>query len=114
MSQDIDAALQGWEFKPGVVQARLVQAPRRQVIQMRVDLGILQMETADRPDGSRPHGLATYFDYLRQQARVASRAGRTFTLKEEQCLEADRELIHRQDGHHCCGSYDNPLMFVRG
>jgi hypothetical protein len=94
MSQDIDAALKGWDFKPGVVQARLVQAAdSRQVIQMRVDLGILQIETAGRPDGSRPHGYPTYFDYLRQQARVADRAGQSFVLSEEHCQEADREFI---------------------
>lgn len=94
MSQDIDAALEGWDFKPGVVQARLVQARGgRQVIQMRQDIGILQIETTDRPDGTRPHGFATYFDYLRQQARMAKRAGQTFTLSEEQCEEADREFI---------------------
>jgi hypothetical protein len=94
MSQDIDTALEGWEFKPGIVQARLVQAGNsRQVIQMRVDLGILQIETRDRPDGTRPHGCATYFDYLRQQARVADRAGEAFVLSEEQCLEADREFV---------------------
>jgi hypothetical protein len=94
MSQDIDAALQGWEFKPAVVQARLVQAGHgRQVIQMRVDLGILQIETRDRPDGTRPHGCATYFEYLRQQARVADRAGEPFVMSEEQCLEADREFV---------------------
>jgi hypothetical protein len=94
MSQDIDGALQGWEFKPGVVQARLVQArDGRQVIQMRVDLGILQIETTERPDGARPHGCPTYFDYLRQQARKAGRAGQSFVLSEEQCLEADREFV---------------------
>src|SRR5437870_6226101 len=94
MSQDIDAAVRGWDFRPGVVQARLVQAgDGRQVIQMRVDLGILQIETAGRPDGSRPHGCATYFDYLRHQARVADRAGQTFVLSEEQSEEADREFI---------------------
>jgi hypothetical protein len=94
MSQEIDPALQGWEFKPGVVQARLVQAGNgRQVIQMRVDLGILQIETRDRPDGTRPHGCATYFEYLRQQSRVADRAGEPFVLSEEQCLEADREFV---------------------
>jgi hypothetical protein len=94
MSQDIDPALQGWEFKPGVVQARLVQAGNnRQVIQMRVDLGILQIETRDRPDGTRPHGCATYFNYLRQQARVTDRAGEPFVMSEEQCLEADREFV---------------------
>ncbi len=94
MSQDIDAPLQGWDFKPGVVQARLVQAADgRQVIQMRVDLGILQIEITDRPDGARPHNCPTYFDYLRQQARVAERAHQAFTLSEEQCEEADREFI---------------------
>jgi hypothetical protein len=94
MSQDIDAAVKGWDFKPGVVQARQVQASDgRQVIQMRVDLGLLQIETSNRPDGTRPHGYATYFDYLRQQARVADRAGQSFVLSEEHCEEADREFI---------------------
>src|SRR5437763_1047185 len=94
MSQDIDAALKGWDFRPGVVQARLVQAAGgRQVIQMRVDLGVLQIETTGRPDGTRPHGCATYFDYLKQQARVADRAGQSFALSEEQAEEADREFI---------------------
>lgn len=94
MSQDIDAALQGWEFKPGVVEARMVQAgDGRQVIQMRVELGVLQIETTSRPDGARPHGCPTYFDYLRQQAQAADRAGQAFVLDEEQSLEADREFV---------------------
>ncbi len=94
MSQDIDAALRGWDYKPGVPQARMVQArDGRQVIQMRVDLGILQLETTGRPDGTRPHGHVTYFDYVKHQARVAERAGHAFTLSEEQCGEADREFI---------------------
>ena len=94
MKQDIDTAIRGWEYKPGIPQARLVQAGSgRQVIQLRVDLGILQIETADRPDGTRPHGHATYFDYLKQQARMADRGGRSFGLSEEQCEEADREFV---------------------
>lgn len=91
MRQDIDAALQGWEYKPGVVQARLVQArDGREVLQMRMDLGILQMELSGRPDGTRPHGCPTYLDYLRNQA---ARHPGTFVLDEEQCQEADREFV---------------------
>src|SRR5262249_47652852 len=94
MKQDIDAALRGWDFKPGVVQARLVQASDgRQVIQMRVDLGIFEIENPGRPDGRRPPGCLNYFEYLKQQARVASRAGQAFALSEEQCEEADREFV---------------------
>jgi hypothetical protein len=90
----IDQALEGWEFQPGIVQARLAHGgDNRQVIQMRVDLGVLQMETSNRPDGHRPHGFATFFDYLQREADDAIRAERPFTLSSEQCLEADREFV---------------------
>ena len=94
MKQDIDYVLEGWEYKPGVVQARLVQARGgRQVIQMRVDLGVLQMETSAKPDGARPHGQATYLAYLKEQARVARKTDRSLVMSEEQCQEADQEFL---------------------
>jgi hypothetical protein len=94
VSQDIDAALKGWAHKPGVIQARLVQASDgRQVLQMRLDLGVLQLELNGRPDGSRPHGCANYLEYLRHQRYLADRGGEPFTLNEEQCQEADREFL---------------------
>ena len=94
MKQDIDFILAGWEYKPGMVQARLVQAAaNRQVIQLRVDLGVLQIEAAGRPDGAKPHGHATYLSYLREQARYADKSSDKFSLSEEQSQEADREFV---------------------
>lgn len=94
MSQDIDAILRSWEYRPGTVQARLVPAAGgRQVIQMRVDLGVLQMETSGRPDGMRPHGSPTYFHHLQQEAARLSQAGQPFVLDEHQCQETDREFV---------------------
>ena len=95
MNQDIDFVLEGWDYKPGEVRPRLVQARGgRQVIQMRVDLGILQIETTAKPDGTRPHGHATYLAYLQEQARVAPKTGvLPEVLSEEQCQEADREFL---------------------
>src|SRR3954451_7703704 len=94
MGRDIDALLRSWDFKPGVVQARMVRAGNgREILQMRVDLGILQLETDDRPDGTRPHGRATYFDYLKDQAERSAHAARKFVLSEEQCEEAAREFV---------------------
>jgi hypothetical protein len=94
MSQHIDAALRGWEYKPGMVQARLVQGNNgRPLLQLRVDLGILQLETSNRPDGVRPNACATYFEYLREQARSAGQTGSQFILSEEHCQEADREFV---------------------
>ncbi len=90
MSQDIDDALSDWDYKPGVVQARLVTAADgRDVLQMRVDLGLLQMEVSGRPDGTRPRGHATYFDFLKSRAEREPQ----MVLSEEQCQEADREFV---------------------
>jgi hypothetical protein len=94
VSKHIDTALEGWDYESGSVQARLLKGgDGRMVIQMRVDLGVLQLETAGRPDGKRPHGCATYFDYLRRKARGARKAERAFVLSEAQCQEADREFL---------------------
>src|SRR3954471_24461591 len=86
MNSDITALLSDWAFKPGAVQARLLEADDgRMVIQIRVDLGLLQLETTGRPDGGRPHGFPTYFDYLREKADRAERAERPFALDDDQC-----------------------------
>ena len=88
--QDIDRHLTGWPYRPGEVLARIVKAADgREVLQMRVDMGILQLEMEDRPDGTRPHGAASFFDYLRQQADDDS----SFALTPEQCMDADREFV---------------------
>jgi hypothetical protein len=94
VNRHIDAALEGWDYQPGAVQARLVHASdQRQVIQMRVDLGVLQMETKGRPDGKRPHGFASFADYLNHEAATAEKQGKAFVLTEEHCQEADREFV---------------------
>jgi hypothetical protein len=73
------------------VNARLVKARNgRQVLQMRVDMGLLQLETDLRPDGLRPHGAETYYDYL---VGEVIREGDSFRLSKEQCGEADREFV---------------------
>jgi len=89
--RDIDTVLKGWEFRPGEVNARLVKARNgRHVIQMRIDMGLLQMETDLRPDGTRPHGAETYYDYL---VGEVIREGGSFRLSKEQRDEVDREFI---------------------
>ena len=89
--RDIDPMLRGWDHRPGEVTARLVKArDGREVLQMRIDMGLLQMETELRPDGDRPHGAETYFDYL---VGEAVRQGDSFRLSKDQCAEADREFI---------------------
>src|SRR4029079_14368038 len=88
---DIDRILKEWSFDPGEVSARLVKAADgRQVLQMRVEMGVLQMEVENRPDGQHPGGAETYFDYLLAQA---IHDGEDFELTQEQCAAADREFL---------------------
>lgn len=89
--QNIDRILREWEFDPGEISVRLIEAgDGREVLQMRVELGLLQLEVDRRPDGRRPEGAETYFDYL---LSLAIHEGDDFQLSEEQCIEADRELV---------------------
>ncbi len=89
--QDIDEALRDWPFSPGVVSARLLEADDgRHVVQMRVELGLLQMETDHRPDGHKPHGYDTYLDYLMHEA---ARSSGSLLLSVDDCAEVDREFL---------------------
>jgi hypothetical protein len=89
--QHIDEILGRWPYETGRPIARIVRgADRREVIQLRIDMGVLQMEVSGRPDGQRPHGAETYYDFLISQAL---HFGDEFTLTEEHCLEIDREFI---------------------
>ena len=88
--QSIDRILADWAYDPGTVNVRVVRADDdREVIQMRIDMGLLQLETTGRPDGDRPFGYETYCDYL---VSCAFRDN-GFELSEEQCLEVDREFV---------------------
>jgi len=90
-NKDIDGVLRDWPFESGVVNARLVRARGgREVLQMRVELGILQMETEKRPDGEMPGLADTYLDLL---IRESISRPEDFQLTGEQCCEVDREFV---------------------
>ncbi|MBX7167907.1 MAG: UvrB/UvrC motif-containing protein [Pirellulales bacterium] len=87
----IDHILRSWPYQPGSVSARRVRAKDgREVLQMRVEMGVLQLETDHRPDGQRPGGAESYYDYL---VALAVHEGDAFRLNEEQCAEVDREFV---------------------
>ena len=87
--QDIDDILKQWPFDPMSVNVRLLDSAQRRVLQMRVDMGILQLETEGRPDGNRFQGATTYFEYLQRMHSQSLE----FELDEDRCLEIDREFV---------------------
>ena len=89
--QHIDAILGQWPYDPDSVSVRMVDgADGRELIQMRIEMGLLQLETSGRPDGETPEGAATYYDYLR---RRSDEQGADYLFSTEECAEADREFV---------------------
>lgn len=64
MSDDLTRLLSEWPYQPGQLSVRLIEgedgAPK---IQMRVNLGVLQMEVSGRPDGVRPEGAESLLEH---------------------------------------------------
>lgn len=119
MRRDIDEALHGWPYDPrsGEIQAREVKArDGRMVVQVRIELGVHQLEEDGRPDGVRPHGFETYLDYLRHRAAGRGQApggkAPSWTMGAEHCAEADREFVqfyHRRVAWLSLQRYDRAL-----
>lgn len=118
--RDIDDAIQGWPYDPehGTVLAREVRAhDGRTVLQIRVELGILQLEVGGRPDGTRPRGFASILDYLRYRAAGRGQApgGKAppWVMSSEHCIAVDRELVqyyHRRMAWLWLQRYDRALL----
>lgn len=68
MDRDLTEMLEEWPFEPGKISVRVIEGkdgdPR---IQVRLDLGILQMYVAGRPDGKRPHEFDSLLEYHESQ-----------------------------------------------
>jgi hypothetical protein len=96
---DIDKILRDWPHKPGEITARLVRGEDgRPVVQMRLEMGLLQMETQGRPDGLRPGGADTYYDHLVEQA---FQQGGQYVLSDDDCVEVDREFMQYYHRRTC-------------
>jgi hypothetical protein len=97
VTKDISRVLQDWDFEPDETSVRIVHGEDgRELIQLRLDLGLLQMEVSGRPDRQRPHGFESWLDYLiDQQARhdASEPDGAAFELTSEHLGQLLREGI---------------------
>ncbi len=97
MSNDLSRMLNDWEFDPEAVRVRIVSGDDgRQKLQLRVDLGMLQMEMEGRPDGTRPEGFESWLDYYERQQQAYDEThldSAPFVLGEQDCLRLWREGV---------------------
>jgi len=94
---DISEILRDWPYEPGQISARKVKGDDgREKIQLRLDLGLLQMESAGHPSGIRPHGhdsLLDYYEYLLERYRQEIGTDENFVLDEGACEKLRDEAV---------------------
>jgi len=94
-SKDITPILKGWAYEPGTINVRkIVGLDGSPKLQMRVDLGLMQMELDGRPDGRRPHGCESLVDYFEERLRDHQHRNGTelgFHLTPNQCQSLREE-----------------------
>ncbi len=106
MNYDISHLLEHWDYQPGqVVVRKFVGKDGQDKIQLRVDLGLLQMNAQGRPDGKRPFGHPTLFDFYlaKLQSHRQSREGEedSFSLKAEDCSRLQMEAFQYHHRYIC-------------
>jgi hypothetical protein len=91
LSKDINPILNGWDHDAEDFQVRIVAGvDGRDKLQRRIDLGLIQMELAGRPDGRRPHGFDSLLDFHEARARESGSPD-DYSLDSEACAELMRE-----------------------
>ena len=97
VSKDISDTINGWDFDPDRVSVRIVTGDDgRDKIQLRLDLGLLQMEMDGRPDGRRVHDCESwlaYFQRLQTTHDARHPDGLPFALESEDCALLLREGV---------------------
>lgn len=73
---DLTELLREWQYDPADPVRRVRTEDGREVIQVRLPLGIEQYEIHGRPDGYRPEGYDSWLDYYIAKARLRREARR--------------------------------------
>jgi hypothetical protein len=118
MDFDISHLLDQWEYQPGQVVVRKFKGrDGKDKIQLRVDLGVLQMNAEGRPDGKRPFGHPTLYDYYRARLHkhLAAHKGsdEEFELKPEDCAKLQVEALQYHHRYICLLQMEDYAGVVR-
>jgi hypothetical protein len=101
-TMDITTALRGWSFEPGQVNVRLIRGnDGKPKLQLRLDLGLLQMELDGRPDGKKPHRAVTELAFLQRKLanhikRRGTDTGFVLSSKDCQALREESAMFYHR------------------
>lgn len=94
---DISQVLASWEYdlRQEMMVRRIRGKDQRMKIQMRLDLGMLQMEEEGRPDGKKPHGKESLLDYFES---IVGKMNKKYGIPTDFTLDKDDLYALQQEG----------------
>lgn len=105
MNFDISHLLDAWDYQAGQIVVRKFKGKDgKEKIQLRVDLGILQMNVVGRPDGKQPFGhesLLEHFESRLERHRAERDGEEGFRLGAEDCAKLQQEAIQYHHRYIC-------------
>lgn len=105
MGFDLTKMLEDWPYEPGKINVRLIEGDDGEpMVQLRIDLGIMQLRCSGRPDGQRPGGFESLLDYheARLDEHVAEHGSASqFVLGEDECRELREEAVQYYHRYVC-------------
>jgi len=91
VSKDITPILANWRpSADGVAARKIIGEDGVELLQLRIEMGLLQMYLDGRPDGEQPEGYETVLAYYQSRCRES---GGSFDLDEETRAQLDREIM---------------------
>lgn len=94
MSLDLNDLLRDWPHEPGMIKVRkILGTDGKEKIQLRIDLGLIQMETSGRPDGQEPHQFESLLHYHQSRARRKEKKGEKYMLTADDVSDLQQEGI---------------------
>lgn len=114
MNLDISALVDGWPYDDNVVKARWIQGvDGRKKVQLRMDLGVFQMEIEGRPDGTRPNGEKSLLAFYRKDEKKSPAGSLSYPLGLEACDGLRAEFLqyqHRTEAFYALHWYDGVIQ----
>jgi hypothetical protein len=96
MNKDLGPILHGWPYAQGELRVRKIDGGDGQPrIQIRMDMGLMQLAWSGRPDGSQPRNSVSLLDHFQAECRRRQGEGQAapLTLSRTDCWELGQEAM---------------------
>ena len=113
MTDDLTAILRQWAFQREEFNVRVIEGhDGRPLLQIRVELGVLQLEVEGRPDGLKPEGHHTLLECIQARTDQSLSTDEIGPLRDEIILFEFRAQTLQFLGNHAAASRDADHMLA--